>query len=645
MLIPIGHDQQTVRRLPWVTIAIIAANFVVFLAAGTSQSDVESKVKEAHDRVWQYALDHPHLELSQRFFNDVVPPGRREEMQTLLEARKSMVPAPETSEEREHDQRVLDGLVQAFYSARTEHPYTQWGLVPASFSFLALFTSMFMHAGWLHLLGNMFMLYLAGPSIEDAYGRPMFAGFYVVSGAVAAIAHVAAFPHSEAPLIGASGAIAGIMGAFLIRCTKTRIRFFYTLFLHGGTFSAPAWFMLPLWLLQQAFFASLTSSADGVAYTAHIAGFVFGAVVAVVIKTTRVEERFIHPAIEREISIEQHPALEEGMALLVRGETVAAREELRKALAADPRNPDVHLAMWQTYVHEGVPAQGADHMARVVEEELRRGEKVLALDHWRELVAATGQGGPAPLRWRLAGELAEEEPVAAQEILRQLAADPTAGLLGEKARIKLGPAVTVSHAAAVPPPLAAGMAPTEAIPTPRPQPEMLPSEPTVGAYEPSAMDWGPEPQLDLEAGPAEASLVIESCTLERVDGDGIFMRGEGGAIELLLYSQVEAVAVAGISGPGKPYLIVDIIQPEDATGGRTICRALSTQMNPAEVVGQPGAAPLEAFRELVRRLVAGANARLLPSEDALRRFPMFASPEEYQSHVLAELEQVETLTV
>ena len=165
---------------------------------------------------------------------------------------------------------------------------------------------MLMHVGLLHLFGNLFILYLAGPPLEDAWGHLGFAIFYVVAGLVAAFFFIAGFPDIDEPLIGASGAIAGVMGAFAVRYWNTRITFFYFFFffkIYTGTFTAPAGLTLGLWMLGQIAFASgwwaFVSMADmgNVAFEAHIAGFIFGVGVAFLVRKLAIEERFLDPAL------------------------------------------------------------------------------------------------------------------------------------------------------------------------------------------------------------------------------------------------------------------------------------------------------------------------------------------------------------
>jgi membrane associated rhomboid family serine protease len=641
-IIPIGHDQQTVRRLPWVTFAILAVNLLVFLGTGTAGSDRESAGARAAQEAVDYWLEHPHLEMPDHFLREVMTPRQVDEFHLLIEVRKNQVPPAADLEDRKREQAELTAIVDRYFTAKSEHPAFALGLIPSNVSVVALLTSMFMHAGWLHLLGNLFMLYLAGPPVEDAYGRPVFASLYLVSGVVAALAHVMANPTSAVPLVGASGAIAGVMGAFLIRCTSTNIRFFYSwMLIRGGTFDAPAWVMLPLWLLQQVFMSMLPTGEGGVAYGAHVGGFVFGALAALGLKQWKVEERFIHPKIEQELTLEQHPALGEGLNMLLQGDPVVAREKLAPALREQPKNPDVHLAYWQTYVHEGKPAKGVDHLAKVIEDELRRKEPTLALDHWRELRAAVPGGGPASLRWRLASELQGFDPAVAREVLESLAADPEAGLLGEKARARLGgtPGPTRVEAA---PALSRSTARPVAVdgPPPAPPPSSAPSVPPpppagVPTPPPDPVEWEPGMPA-VEAAAARRGVAVEECTIDRLDEGGLVIRGADGVADLLLYSQVEAVAVAGISATPKPYLLVDLVLSPGPGGSRTVLRLASTRLDPRLLIGMPTLPPMQAFRELVEKLVVASGARLLPVAEAHVRIVMFPDPATYQRTVLAE---------
>lgn len=136
--------------------------------------------------------------------------------------------------------------------------------------------SMFLHGSWMHLLGNMWFLWLFGNNVEDSMGRLRFVAFYLLCGCAAALAQVMAQPGSIIPMVGASGAIGGVMGGYIVLFPKARV---YTLVWLGffvTSFALPAWLMLGYWIALQVF-GSLGGAETGVAFWAHVGGFAAGA--------------------------------------------------------------------------------------------------------------------------------------------------------------------------------------------------------------------------------------------------------------------------------------------------------------------------------------------------------------------------------
>ncbi len=140
---------------------------------------------------------------------------------------------------------------------------------------------MFLHGGWLHLGGNMLFLFIFGDNLEDAFGHLGFGLFYLASGVLAALAQVAPDPGSTVPMVGASGAIAGVMGAYLLLYPRARVDVLFIIVILIRIVPLPAWVMLGLWFGMQAlggFYADRGSG--GVAYLAHLGGFAAGAALA-----------------------------------------------------------------------------------------------------------------------------------------------------------------------------------------------------------------------------------------------------------------------------------------------------------------------------------------------------------------------------
>jgi membrane associated rhomboid family serine protease len=156
-----------------------------------------------------------------------------------------------------------------------------YGVVPADLTWPSLFTSMFLHGGWLHFLGNMLYLWIFGDNVEDHMGHGRYLLFYLFCGAAAALGQTAIQPYSEVPMIGASGAIAGVMGAYFVLFPHSRVLTAVFIFLFVDLIEIPAIFFLGIWFLMQFFSGVGSIGADaaqgGVAFWAHIAGFAVGA--------------------------------------------------------------------------------------------------------------------------------------------------------------------------------------------------------------------------------------------------------------------------------------------------------------------------------------------------------------------------------
>jgi membrane associated rhomboid family serine protease len=211
-LIPL-NDENPTEITPWMTLLLIAANFVVWIA------------------VQQGGASHDALEASVNVF------GARPCEITGQVARECLVEGP------------------------------RWN---------ALFTSMFMHGGWMHLLGNMLFLWVFGNNIEDSMGHLRFLVFYLVCGLAATFTHIYFSPASNLPMVGASGAISGIMGAYILLYPGARVRTYFPpffLFRIRAFFFLLLWFVLQLW---EGLSMEPTAEEGGVAVWAHIGGFVAG---------------------------------------------------------------------------------------------------------------------------------------------------------------------------------------------------------------------------------------------------------------------------------------------------------------------------------------------------------------------------------
>jgi len=181
---------------------------------------------------------------------------------------------------------VVNVVVFVLELMRGDTFVTQWAAVPAQIvsghHWITILTAMFMHGSWSHIIGNMIFLWAFAPEIEDAMGRGRYLIFYLLGGLAAMLAQVAADPHSTVPNLGASGAIAAVMGAFIVTYPRDQIKSVLFIFVFARIKFIPAALLIGVWFLSQLFHAGAVAHTQtgGVAYLAHVGGFIFGAVTA-----------------------------------------------------------------------------------------------------------------------------------------------------------------------------------------------------------------------------------------------------------------------------------------------------------------------------------------------------------------------------
>jgi len=181
---------------------------------------------------------------------------------------------------------LVNGLVFVLELIGGEAFVNRWSAIPADIvaghHLFTVLTAMFMHGSWSHILGNMVFLWAFGPEIEDAMNPRRYLVFYFAGGLVAMLAQIAAIPHSTVPNLGASGAIAAVMGAFLVTYPRDRIKSVLLIGWYARMTFIPAALLIGVWFLIQLVSAGTVADVNtgGVAYLAHIGGMIFGAVTA-----------------------------------------------------------------------------------------------------------------------------------------------------------------------------------------------------------------------------------------------------------------------------------------------------------------------------------------------------------------------------
>jgi membrane associated rhomboid family serine protease len=396
MIIPVAHENLRGRRWPYVTSAIIALNTLIFLLT-TSPMDVQQqRVSEVQAQI---------VLLSARFPDATMTPVARHMVQLFkrqystpylrLATPDPTHPTPWDNWTESEADAGMNELCTEYARALDDSITWNYAFHPYQPKLISYVTANFLHGGWLHLIFNMWFLWLAGTVIEDTWGRVVYPIFYLITGFFALLTHAAFFPGSMTPVLGASGAIAGLMGAFFARFPTTRIKLLWLWFFGIGryAFYLPAYVILPLWLVIQVLWGILGGPASGVAYWAHSGGFAWGMLAAVALKASGIEQK-ADQAIEAKVSWTADPRIVQATQLLVSNQPTLALETIDAFLLEQPNSAqglDIRLrALEKLHNVEGARATLGD-LCRVY---LFAGERDLAWNCFEQFRNMGGEAMP-----------------------------------------------------------------------------------------------------------------------------------------------------------------------------------------------------------------------------------------------------------
>jgi tetratricopeptide (TPR) repeat protein len=199
---------------------------------------------------------------------------------------------------------------------------------------------------------------------------------------------------SITPTLGASGAIAALMGAFLVRFPKMKIEMLWWIFLRPRRFKAPAYYLLPGWLALEVFYGSVFGQSTGVAHWAHVGGFAFGALTALTLRYTGLEQK-AHEKVEAELTLQSDPEIQRANEFLDKGELLSAEEILNDYVSRNPDSIDAYMLLRTIYQKQNKQIAAAETLAKVCVLHLRAKENDLAWKCYEEFLAAGGQAPPA----------------------------------------------------------------------------------------------------------------------------------------------------------------------------------------------------------------------------------------------------------
>jgi membrane associated rhomboid family serine protease len=354
VLIPLRHENMSGRRWPVITFALIGLNVAIFLMTHWSIEAEQPKRAEVRLHLVLLAATHPELKTtpesgefiehlkkaSGRSWDQVASPSRH--LQDPWDAQMRLQDDPAQL------QRDMDALCQQFDELEQSAILDKYGFVPAHPHAVSYLSANFLHGGWLHLIGNMWFLWLAGFILEDNWGRPIYSVFYLVAGAASLLFYAWCSPGSYIPLVGASGAVAALMGAFLVRFPKMKIEMALVTLFYRFKFKAAAYWLLPLWLAMEFFYGAALGQGSSVAHWAHVGGFLFGMLGAFVIQKSGLEQK-ASAKIESEIAWTGDPAVVQAQEELDQGKLDEAAAILEKHVAEKPGSTDALIILQQVH--------------------------------------------------------------------------------------------------------------------------------------------------------------------------------------------------------------------------------------------------------------------------------------------------------
>jgi membrane associated rhomboid family serine protease len=441
------------RRWPVISIALVLLNLLVFLGTHWQMEQDAPQRTQVRNHLVMLAAMHPDLAMprdAQSFVADFQKsnPGLWSEIQSqnrevadAWDAKMRMVEDPGEL------QTEMDSLTQQFSALNNNSILDTYAFVPAHPTAISYITANFLHGGWLHLIGNMWFLWLAGAILEDTWGRVIYPIFYPIAGAASLQFHAWLNPGSTIPTIGASGAVAALMGAFLFRFSTTKIEVAVVFGLRSLTnlalgkgirFKAAAYWLLPLWLVMEIFSGAAFGAKSGVAHWAHVGGFLFGALVAVGLRYSGLEQK-ANAAIEDKVSWTADPAIVQATEQLEQGKLDQAVATLQAQLATKPDSLEAYSILPQIYWRKNDIPGFQSAIAKRCQLHLKSQNLEPALQDYDELMNSGGGSALAAATWlelaralesqqdfdRAASEyelLAQTHPAEKQSILALLAA-------------------------------------------------------------------------------------------------------------------------------------------------------------------------------------------------------------------------------
>jgi membrane associated rhomboid family serine protease len=395
MFFPLGYDGEDLRRWPVVTFVIIALCWLAFVANSRAPDTDGELIDATFEDAASYYEAHPELvphPLLRYALDESADTEAEADADEEADADVADLPAAKPAPVdvvashasdplQPERQRRLDALTAAWLDALRDSQSGRYGWIPGEVTPMRVVSHMFVHGDFFHLFFNMLFLYVSAPLVEDMWGRAFFGAFYFLAGVASSALFGVQYP-LPIPLIGASGAISGVMGALLVCRPRARVRVLAWWGFVLRRFTVPVWMVLCAWAVDEIVTArGIDPMVSGVANWAHVYGFAFGLVVAGMSRLLGIEARLAaHVRGDAD-----HAVLRKVERALARNRHEDAWRRLARHLASAPGDRDAALVYWQLAKDLDRAGRAAPFLVRVIRDDLQRGDHRAALDCWTDL--------------------------------------------------------------------------------------------------------------------------------------------------------------------------------------------------------------------------------------------------------------------
>lgn len=363
-LIPVGIEGHSLRRMPYVSLTIAVLCGVAFFATWVVPRDPYGDSQTKLDELTAYWVEHPNA----RFPESALARYPKSVQTELLEHHRTQLEerGPASDVVNAELSRRADEIIYAKESALVKFSL-KYG---KGLKQIGLLTHMFLHLGWMHLIFNLLFFYMTGPLLEDVWGRPFFAGFYVAGGLASVVAEFSLSNQQTGFSVGASGAIAACMGAFAVRYATATVRMAYLFFTTRGVlrgfFRWPAWLAGLLWVLSEVW-SLLLQTTSGVAVLAHIGGFGFGVAFALTMKAVGFEKKFLEEGVENADVVYARPVeLDAAHEAFAKGDYANARKSVNELLKKTPELMEAEVLLYRIEKRQNLGNAASARLDRLI---------------------------------------------------------------------------------------------------------------------------------------------------------------------------------------------------------------------------------------------------------------------------------------